>query len=166
MNPGGIRADLVENEAGDVTFGSAFTVQPFNNYVVSMDLTGQQILDVLNEQWNGANESFNKVLQVSGISYTWDRALAKQPMSDAVVAGSVMVDADGDPATAPTPIDPAATYRVVVNSFLADGGDAFATLARGTDRRFGGLDIDALARYLEANDPYTPTATDRISAIN
>ncbi|MBA2465670.1 MAG: 5'-nucleotidase C-terminal domain-containing protein, partial [Nocardioidaceae bacterium] len=53
MNPGGIRADLVEDENNDVDYGAAFSVQPFNNYVVSMDLTGQQILDVLNEQWNG-----------------------------------------------------------------------------------------------------------------
>ena len=36
MNPGGIRADLVENEAGEVTYGAAFAVQPFNNYVASM----------------------------------------------------------------------------------------------------------------------------------
>ncbi len=166
MNPGGIRADLVEDAAGNVTFGAAFTVQPFNNYVVSMDLTGRQIMDVLNEQWNGPNESFNKILQVSGITYTWDRTLANQAATDALVPGSVMVDADGDPATAPTPIDPAATYRVVVNSFLSDGGDGFATLARGTDKYIGGLDIDALATYLEANSPYTPTATDRISAVN
>ena len=53
MNPGGIRADLVENAAGDVTYGAAFTVQPFNNFVVSMDLTGAQITALLNEQWNG-----------------------------------------------------------------------------------------------------------------
>ncbi|MEP7114949.1 MAG: bifunctional metallophosphatase/5'-nucleotidase, partial [Ilumatobacteraceae bacterium] len=48
MNPGGIRGSGLTN-AGDVTFGDAFTVQPFNNFVVSMSLTGQQIIDLLNQ---------------------------------------------------------------------------------------------------------------------
>ena len=57
MNPGGIRADLLENADGDVTYGAAFSVQPFNNLVASMDLTGAQIKALLNEQWNGRNET-------------------------------------------------------------------------------------------------------------
>ena len=76
MNPGGIRADLVENAAGDVTYGAAFTVQPFNNFVVSMDLTGAQIKAILNEQWNGDQRgpATRKILAgaPAGLSYTWD----------------------------------------------------------------------------------------------
>jgi 5'-nucleotidase len=174
MNPGGIRADLVENSASDVTYGAAFAVQPFNNYDVTINLTGQQILDVLNEQWNGKNEAVAgaedptgafKVLQVSGLKYTWDVSEAAAKDADALV-GDVMVDLD------PTEevedfqkIDPTKTYRVALNNFLADGGDGFATFAEGTDRFFGGLDIDALAAYLEANNPYTVTPTDRISSV-
>jgi 5'-nucleotidase len=165
MNPGGIRADLVENDAKEITYGAAFSVQPFNNYVVSMDLTGEQILKVLNEQWNGRNESTDpgryNVLQVSGLKYTWDLSEAAAVDADAIV-GDVMVDLDRD-GTAETKLDPAKTYRVVVNSFLAGGGDGFATLATGANVYFGGLDIDSLADYLAAHDPYTPTATDRIS---
>ena len=76
MNPGGIRTNLVENVDGNVTYGAAFAVQPFNNYVTSFDLTGAQILAVLNQQWNGLNEgpSANKILQISGLQYTWDRS--------------------------------------------------------------------------------------------
>ena len=68
MNPGGIRADLLEDASGNVTYGAAFNVQPFNNYVVSETLTGQQVLDALNQQWNGRNEGVknNKILQVAG----------------------------------------------------------------------------------------------------
>ena len=81
MNPGGIRADLLENAAGDVTYGAAFSVQPFNNLVASIDLTGAQIKAILNQQWNGGNEGTNrKILQVSGLSYTWD-------LSDALLLG-------------------------------------------------------------------------------
>ena len=72
MNPGGVRADLVYDaqkypteNPGDVTFEEAFTVQPFNNYLVSMDLTGQQIYDVLNQQVTGLNAASNKILAVS-----------------------------------------------------------------------------------------------------
>ena len=160
MNPGGIRADLVENTNGDVTYEAAFTVQPFNNFDVSMDLTGQQILDLLDQQWAGGNAApNNKILQVSGIEYTWDESA--EP-GDKVVDGSVVVDHDGDPSTIKVPLVPADSYRVVANSFLSDGGDNFSVFTGGQDKYVGGLDIDALTRYLEANDPYTPVPTDRI----
>jgi 5'-nucleotidase len=54
---------------------------------------------------------------------------------------------------------------VECNSFLSDGGDNFTVFASGTNKYFGGLDIDALANYLTANDPYVPTPTDRIDAV-
>lgn len=162
MNPGGIRADLVEDADGEVTYGAAFTVQPFNNFLVSLDLTGAQLEALLNEQWNGANEDAVKILQVSGLSYTWDASLAAAADTDALV-GDVLVDADGDPATPMVPLEDGTTYRVVANSFLADGGDDFATFTEGTDRIVGGLDIDALRTYLLSQDPVSATATDRIS---
>ena len=164
MNPGGIRADLVENAAGDVTYGAAFTVQPFNNFVVSMDLTGAQIKALLNEQWNGPNEKTatgNKILQVSGISYTWD--ISDADGAGGAIVGDVMVDADGNPGTPMIPLDDVTTYRVVANNFLSDGGDNFATFKLGTNKLVGGLDIDSLRLYLQGHDPYTPTLMDRIS---
>ena len=164
MNPGGIRADLLENAAGDVTYGAAFAVQPFNNFVASMDLTGTQIKAVLNEQWNGNNEptTARKILQVSGLSYTWDVSEAGLPGANALV-GDVMIDADGNSATPMVPLVDGTTYRVVVNNFLSDGGDNFATFKLGTNKLIGGLDIDSLRTYLGANDPTSPTPTDRIS---
>jgi 5'-nucleotidase len=56
------------------------------------------------------------------------------------------------------------TYRVVTNNFLQGGGDGFATMAKGTNVYYGGLDIDAFANYLEANSPYTPGPLTRITA--
>ena len=153
MNPGGIRADLVENAEGDVTFGAAFEVQPFNNYLVSVSLTGQQVENLLNEQWNGRNESSRKILQIAGLSYTYDKTLAGEENTDAVLSIEVDTDGDGEP---DAPIDPAETYRVVTNNFLVDGGDGFPTFTEGQDRWFGGLDIDAFANYLEANSPVVP----------
>ncbi|HRK47462.1 MAG TPA: bifunctional metallophosphatase/5'-nucleotidase, partial [Nocardioides sp.] len=173
MNPGGIRGDLVATGADNaVTYGAAFTVQPFNNFMTSMDLTGAQITAILNEGFNGStNEgpaaagptqnNNNKVLQVSGLSYTWDASDAAAVNAPAV--SNVLVDDDGD-GVATVPIDPAATYRVVANNFLADGGDGFATFKQGTNRLIGGLDIDSLRLFLQAHDPYTvPTTLDRVT---
>jgi 5'-nucleotidase len=154
MNPGGIRADLVSDPGSPdnaVTYGSAFAVQPFNNYDVSMSLTGRQILSLLEQQWSGANASSPKVLQVSGLEYTWSRTA---PAGAKVDPASVQIGG--------RPLDPAATYRVAANSFLADGGDGFSAFRDATDKHFGGLDIDALARYLSEYDPYSPGPLDRI----
>jgi 5'-nucleotidase len=161
MNPGGIRADLVP-QAGDdrtLTYGAAFTVQPFNNYVVSMDMTGTQIRALLEQQWTGDNADEPNILQVSGLTYTWDRTA---PPGSRVVDGSVQVDIDGDGA-GDALLQNGTTYRVVANSFLSDGGDGFSAFAAATDKFFGGLDIDALATYLAAHDPFTPAPTDRIT---
>lgn len=166
MNPGGIRTDLVENDAGDVTYGAAFNVQPFNNFVTSFDMTGEQILAVLNQQWNGANAGTLtagfKILQVSGLKYTWDLSDATGDAANAVV-GPVLIDENGD-GVVEERLDPAKTYRVVANSFLAEGQDGFTTFANVADKLIGGLDIDALARELSSGTgAYTPPPTGRIT---
>ncbi|WP_198412563.1 bifunctional metallophosphatase/5'-nucleotidase [Nocardioides mangrovicus] len=150
MNPGGIRADLTAANSpygeatGDVTYDEAFTVQPFNNYIVSLDLTGQDIYDLLAQQVTGANAGSHKILQVSnGFSYRLG--------STGAVDGSVTLNG--------TPISKTATYRVATNNFLQGGGDGFGAFTKGTDVYYGGLDIDAFADYLQAHSPYTPPTT-------
>jgi 2',3'-cyclic-nucleotide 2'-phosphodiesterase (5'-nucleotidase family) len=155
MNPGGIRADLTyatqppkTDAPGDVTYEEAFTVQPFNNYLVSMNLTGQQIYDLLAQQVTGSNAAAAKVLQVSdGFSY--------QLGSSGPVDGSVKLNG--------TAIDKAKSYRIVTNNFLSDGGDGFPAFKDGTAKYFGGLDIDAFSDYLSAHSPYAPGPLDRIT---
>lgn len=155
MNPGGIRTDLVADASGNITYGAAFSVQPFNNYVVSFDMTGQQIFDLLEQQFSGSNAASPKLLQVSeGFTYSYS---ASAPAGSKVDDSTVMLNG--------VPIDAGTTYRVVANSFLSDGGDNFAAFAAGTNKLIGGLDIDAFASYLTANSPYTPIATDRITIL-
>ncbi len=154
MNPGGIRADLTFSSStfgeapGDVTFDEAFTVQPFNNYLVSMTLTGADIYALLTQQVTGANSGTGqRTLQVSkGFAYTMTPT---GPVDGSVTMGGV-------------PVVKTASYRVVTNNFLADGGDNFKAFTNGTGRFFGGLDIDAFARYLSTVSPYTPAAPTRI----
>ncbi len=157
MNPGGVRGSLA---AGDVTYGEAFTVQPFGNSLVTLNLTGAQLLEVLKQQWCGQTAA-RVLLPSAGVHYTYDlsaaAALVNQPCAGApnpvsgLTIGGVAVD-------------PAATYRITVNSFLADGGDRFFALRDGTDRVGGDVDLDALEDYLAAG-PVSPPALDRIDVV-
>jgi 5'-nucleotidase len=154
MNAGGIRADI---NTGPITYGEAFTVQPFGNILVTMDMTGQQIVDVLRQQFEllaGATLLGNGILQVSKeLTYT------RTPADPSGQAGDLLsnVRING------VPIDTAATYRVALNNFLADGGDNFTVFRQGTNRFFGEIDLDAFATYLLANNPIAPTPRTRIT---
>ncbi|MFF3565221.1 bifunctional metallophosphatase/5'-nucleotidase [Streptomyces sp. NPDC002574] len=164
MNPGGIRTDLVHKASGAegdgvVTYAEGFAVQPFSNTVNLKDLTGAQLITVLQQQVSGANAAAPKILQISaGLTYTLD--LTKTG-ADRVVAGSVKLGG--------VPIDPAATYRVAMNNFLAGGGDGFGELANGTNQVVGGDDLAALNAYLTANSsasaPLAAPAADRITVV-
>ncbi|MCA9866626.1 MAG: bifunctional metallophosphatase/5'-nucleotidase [Anaerolineae bacterium] len=161
MNPGGIRADLtyagsVAGEGdGNVTYGESFTVQPFGNSLVTMTLTGEQIDTMLEQQWLGPNAAAAKILQVSdGFTYSWS---ASAPAGSKVDIASIMING--------VPINPTATYRVTVNSFLADGGDGFAVLVQGTDRLGGAVDTDALEAYFVTHSPVPPGPQNRITVL-
>ncbi|MFE2536377.1 bifunctional metallophosphatase/5'-nucleotidase [Streptomyces sp. NPDC059371] len=164
MNPGGIRAGLTYTASGGegdgvVTYGEAYTVQPFANTVNLVDLTGAQVITALQQQVSGANEASPKILQISkGLTYTLDLT---RTGAARVVADSVKLDG--------TAIDPAATYRVAMNSFLAGGGDGFAELGKGGNVRVGGDDLAALGAYLTANSsaatPYPVPTADRITVL-
>lgn len=154
MNPGGIRADL---DAGEVTWGELYAVQPFSNDLVSMDLKGSDIELALEQQWLDGNAGANaKVLQIHGISYKWNPAPA--------AAGNRVNPADilvGGVA-----IDLAATYRVTMNNFLADGGDNFIALRAGTNRIVGPNDLSALVDYVkQLPQPINATIEGRIQLL-
>ena len=127
MNPGGLRQDMVGTGTGDyprtLTYKQAADVQPFANTLVNMDLTGAQIKAALEQQWQPAGPR--------GRSCGWvPRRASPTPTTRRRPAGSRITGMwlDG------TPIDPATTYSVTVNSFLAAGGDNFAALAGGTEQ--------------------------------
>lgn len=157
MNPGGVRADFTfagsaagEGD-GNVTYGEAFTVQPFGNSLVTMTLTAQDLKNLLEQQFVGCRGQGTQRLLIpaAGLKYQWDAAKGCDArISDLRLVnanGAVIdqiVDATGALANA------AKTYRVTVNSFLATGGDGFTTLNNGSERLGGAQDIDALTAYL------------------
>jgi 2',3'-cyclic-nucleotide 2'-phosphodiesterase (5'-nucleotidase family) len=145
MNPGGLRTDLLYAPDGVVTYSEAFSVQPFSNDVFTQTLTGAQVKQVLEEQWQPEGASRPKLhLGVSkGLTY---RYVEDAPRGSHVIS----VKLDG------VAVDPAKTYRVTSNSFLAAGGDNFTTLGRGTDRvTTGDNDLTLLTNYLAKYSPVT-----------
>lgn len=164
MNPGGLRSDLVFEQSdamegdGVVTYGEAFTFQPFNNTMFVLDMTGEQIISVLEEQCQPGDSS-RPVLHL-GVSdgFTYDLAITTQgSVCTAVEVSNVKLDGIA--------LDPDGIYKVAVNNFLADGGDnfdTFAEVAQG-DRKPGPQDIDALNEYLLANSPVAAPGTDRVN---
>jgi 5'-nucleotidase len=148
MNPGGIRADLQE---GEVTYEELITIQPFKRKLVKMTLTGDQVRRLLNQQWQQGKV---RMLQVSGLKYTWDET---KP------AGSKVNDiftTDG------TVLDPKARYTVTVNDYMADGGDNFTVLLEGAEKVIGPIDIDAFKTYVkQLKQPFTVSNEGRIKKI-
>ncbi|MGB9356942.1 MAG: 5'-nucleotidase C-terminal domain-containing protein [Acidimicrobiia bacterium] len=176
MNPGGVRSDLTYLDSagegdGVVTYGEAFTFQPFGNTLVTLEMTGAEIVSVLEEQCQpaGSSRPFLSLGVSDGFSY--DLAWTLGPVDD-----------DGDPSTPDvdsctsitvsnvmlngSALSDTATYMVTANSFLADGGDNFTTFAGITGPRLdGGVDLQALSNYLAAFGPVDPPSTDRVNEL-
>ena len=150
MNPGGIRNNITYNAgvSGAVTWGDLFSVQPFGNVMVTMTLTGQQIYDLLAQQWNSTPA---KMLQISGLTYSWalDPTTGKGIIIEALKNGIL--------------IDKSATYTVTTNNFLSGGGDGFTVFKSGLNQVVGSADIDVLVAYIKGlTQPFTAAIDGRI----
>lgn len=172
MNGGGVRnpgftfASSSAGEGdGNVTYGEAFTVQPFGNSLVTMTLAAQDLKDVLEEQFAGCKgqsaTATRVMLPSAGFKYTWDGAKAcNSRISNVSLRTGSGVETIVDAAGVVT--DPASSYRVTVNNFMADGGDGYSSFAKGKNRLGGPQDIDALtgfmARHKAPAAPYVPGA--------
>jgi 5'-nucleotidase len=141
MNAGGIRAAVAPvlgpDGLGDVTYGMLFAAQPFNNLLVTMSLSGAQILEVLSGQFQGERTRFLDAS--SNLAYRWRAA---GPEGREIIPESIRISG--------VPLDRARTYRVTVNAYMASRG----AFAEGTDRVNGPVDLDALVAYLERSNPF------------
>lgn len=142
QNSGGIRADVCR---GKITLGRLFTVLPFDNEIVSMDLTGRRIRTALEQSVAGEHS----ILQVSGIEVRYD--LSRPPGSRVVAAW-----------VGGRELDPQKTYRVTINDFIAAGGDRFRVFLDGENIERGGELRGAVADYLRSHSPVDPKVEGRI----
>ena len=169
MNRGGVRTPGFTyrqrgNEGdGNVTYGEAFTTQPFGNSLVTLTLSAQDIKDVLEQQFAGCRGQLPTATRLmipsAGFKYRWDGAKACDQRVHSVTLtrdgrSETLVDATGKV------LEPAREYRVTVNSFMAGGGDSFSTFLKGKAPLGGALDLDALVDYMmrfkAPNAPYAP----------
>jgi 5'-nucleotidase len=150
MNPGGIRNDLRVSDIssggeapGEVTYGEAFTVQPFGNSLVTKTMTGAMIRSLLEQQFPGCGgQTTKRILQISStFSYEQDPIAA----TCAARIGTMWVN--------DVPVAPGDSFRVTMNNFLATGGDGFTVFNQGTNALGGAQDIDAFVAYFAANQP-------------
>ncbi|RVW08393.1 bifunctional metallophosphatase/5'-nucleotidase [Prescottella agglutinans] len=152
-NPGGIRADLLHDADGTITYGNAYQVQPFLNSLEVRTLTGAQLKDVLEQQFQARDDGSTAELILApsaSLTYRIDR---RAPVGARIAD----IHVDG------RPVAPDERYRVAVNKFLADGGDGFTVLRDGTEPASAGNDLDALTSYLQNRSPVAPPAPGRIS---
>ncbi len=170
MNPGGVRSDLTYAQSqtppegdGVVTYGEAFTFQPFNNTLKTFPMTGAEIQSVLEEQCQPPGSRPFLHLGVSE-GFTYDLAKTIELVGTDMVCTSVAVS---NMMLNGVAIDPTASYMVTVNSFLSTGGDNFTTFDTITDPKLdGGIDLEALTNYLGTFGPVDPPPTDRVNELN
>ena len=164
MNPGGVRSDLTYLESagegdGVVTYGEAFTFQPFGNTLKTFPMTGAQIVSVLEEQCQplGSSRPFLHLGVSDGFTYDLATTIVAGDCTSITVTN---VELNG------VALNTAATYNVTVNNFLSDGGDNFTTFATITAPKIdGGVDLQALANYLGTFGPVAPPSTDRVNEL-
>lgn len=157
LDRGNMRDDLPHsssNQQQTVSFGDAFASQPFNNKLVVMTLTGAQIKAALEQQWVLTGSTAH-VMQVShGFSYAWDAGL---PIKERIDPASITLNGH--------PVDPAQSYRVVMNDFLAEGGDGVTVFREGVNRVVTpALDLHALIGYLQHKAAAGQPAGSKIAA--
>ena len=153
MNPGGVRAPLGGEGLLDISYEDIFAVQPFHNQLMTLTLSGEQLMQTLERSVSGVR---NRPLHHSrGLVYSWDLA---RPQGQRLLRDSVRLNGQ--------PVTPGMLIRVTANAFMADGGDDLAPLRQGLDRQPGVDDLDALAAYLKANPGIAPDRVPRITRLN
>jgi 5'-nucleotidase len=148
ITAGTLRSDLKQ---GNATWGDLFTIQPFSGTVVSVKLTGQQIEDALERQWQEPLPPHP--LGVSGLSYTYDATRPAGSRVQEVRVGGIA-------------LNPSASYTAAMMDYLSIGGDGYTVFTKGTLITTGPSDVDTLASYLGSlPQPVNVTTDGRIRRI-
>lgn len=154
QNGGGVRDSINE---GEITLGEVLTVLPFGNNLVTLDLTGQELLDALEHSVSGVETGEGRFLQVSGLNFKYD---INKPVGDRVWFAEAKTDSGFES------IDPEGTYRVATNAFTADGGDGYTMFKKAKDdgrmTELFVVDYEVFTSYLAKNNPVSPKVEGRI----
>ncbi|UOQ45695.1 cell wall-binding repeat-containing protein [Halobacillus salinarum] len=154
QNSGGIRASINQ---GEVTLGEVLTVMPFGNTLVTLDVTGEQLMSALENSVSDYDNIAGRFAQVAGMKYTFD--LSKD-------VGNRIVDAKVKTEDGYEAIDPDKTYTVATNNFVADGGDGYTSFKEAKEagklNNLGFVDYEVFTEYLDENNPVNPMVEGRV----
>lgn len=157
QNSGEIRSSIA---AGEINRDEVMSVLPFNSTLVSVQLLGEEIIQILEHGVANVEEEAGKFLQVSGLRYRFDQQL---PAGERIISAEILRGESYDK------LNPETLYTVAINSYIAKGGDGFAMLenaaeqGRGTNHHV--LISDVLIRYLKGNSPVSPNVEGRIISL-
>jgi 5'-nucleotidase len=153
MNPGGIRQDLIATAqagteaVGEITYGEAFTVQPFGNTLVTKTMTGDMIRRLLQQQFAGCGGTApagGRFLQISS-SFKYEEVPPTTSVPCDQRIGNMWING--------VLVNPTDSFRVTMNNFLATGGDGFTVFNEGTNPLGGAVDLDAFVAEFQAAEP-------------
>ncbi len=131
-NGGGIRTTV---DIGDITYGELNSVFPFGNLVVTIDITGADLLAALEHGTKSAPAASGGFPQVAGMSYEIHSYLDTGRVRNVLINGE--------------PLNLEKTYTLATNDFTQVGGDGYAMLAEyAVTGMFGALD-EALVEYID-----------------
>ncbi len=148
QNGGGIRASI---DAGDVTMGEVYTVLPFQNTLSTFEVSGEVLVAALENGVSQIEEGAGRFPQVAGMTFTVDPAAEPGARVSEVMVGGA-------------PIDLSATYGVVSNNYVRNGGDGYAMFKDAANAYDFGPDLaDVTAEFIAANSPFTPYKDGRIT---
>jgi 5'-nucleotidase len=156
QNGGGLRASI---DAGEITMGEVITVLPFSNTLATVQISGADVIDALENGVSDIENGAGRFPQVAGLKYSYTLANpAGERISDVLVKG------EGDEWV---PIDEEASYTIVTNNFMRGGGDGYGTFAEGENPYDFGPPLEqVLADYIaELGGEYTPYTDGRITIL-
>ncbi|MGD2146044.1 MAG: 5'-nucleotidase C-terminal domain-containing protein, partial [Anaerolineae bacterium] len=157
QNGGGIRASI---PPGEVTMGQVLEVLPFGNQIATFGLTGADVWAALENgvsQWESGAGRFP---QVAGLKYVFDPSL---PAGSRIVSVDVK-QADGTY----EPLDLEEVYKLTSNNYMRNGGDGYSMFAENAIDPYdaGAVLADAVADYIAAYSPVSPTVEGRITKLD
>lgn len=143
-NSGGLRADLTcpttdlpadfcppnASAPYPITRGQVLTVLPFGNQVVTLQVNGAEVKEILENGVSAMPAANGRFAQVSGLCFTYDISAAAGNR----VLGAVRQTADGSCTGATVDLSSAATYSLATNDFMVSGGDGYPVLTSSTLR--------------------------------
>ncbi|MFA4836730.1 MAG: 5'-nucleotidase C-terminal domain-containing protein, partial [Dehalococcoidia bacterium] len=143
--------------SGEISLGQVIKVLPYNNYLVTVDITGAQVIAALENGVSRVEKNHGRFPHVSGLRYVWDFAMNP---------GSRIKSVEVETSSGYKPIDLKAIYRMVTTNFIAGGGDGYTVLQEGSNFiTLGNADYEVLTEYIKTYSPISAVVEGRISQV-